>query len=452
VPVMDMDGIAISVQDVSKKYHIYAKPVDRLKEYLTLGRKSFHQEFWALRHVSFTVRKGEVLGIIGRNGSGKSTLLQVVCGILSQTSGDVATSGRVSALLTLGAGFNPEFTGRDNVFTYGQIIGLRSEEIEERFQEIADFADIGDFIDQPVRIYSSGMYMRLAFAAAISVDPDILVVDEALAVGDAKFQAKCFRKFEEFQRRNKTILLVTHSTDHLARHCNRAMLLHDGAKISEGEPLKISNEYGNLLFGSTTTSAPMNIKETGSGKGEGGRVSEEHMGRVEVEHFIKEPLRQEGFTSRKSYNRYEFRWGDRSAEIVDYLVLCGEECDPVQCDVFSDFKLYLKVTFHRQVDHPIYGLTIKTVDGVIVCGNNSRDWDNQDHFVAQQAGDGKIVCFSFQPKLVAGDYLLSVGVAEEKAGEVVALDRRYDAIHISFVNPNRSFGLSDLGLKFEYVT
>jgi lipopolysaccharide transport system ATP-binding protein len=288
-----MDAIAISIQDVSKKYHIYSRPVDRLREYLTLGRKSFHQEFWALRHVSFAVRKGEVLGIIGRNGSGKSTLLQVVCGILSQTSGDVVTSGRVSALLTLGAGFNPEFTGRDNVFTYGQIIGLRSEEIEERFQEIADFADIGDFIDQPVKIYSSGMYMRLAFAAAISVDPEILVVDEALAVGDAKFQAKCFRKFEEFQRRNKTILLVTHSTDHLVRHCDRAMLLHDGAKISEGEPLKVSNEYVNLLFGSATSSAPMNIKERGCDKVEGGRVSEEHLGRVEVEHFIKESPREE---------------------------------------------------------------------------------------------------------------------------------------------------------------
>jgi len=187
-----MDGVAISARNISKKYNIYKQPIHRLKEYLSLGTRTYHQAFWALKDVSFDVQRGEAIGIIGMNGSGKSTLLQIVCDILRPTSGEVATQGRISALLELGAGFNPEYTGRDNVLINGQIMGLSLKEMEERFEEIADFADIGDFIAQPVKTYSSGMFVRLAFASAINVDPDILLIDEALAVGDAYCEEQRF--------------------------------------------------------------------------------------------------------------------------------------------------------------------------------------------------------------------------------------------------------------------
>jgi len=200
-----MNNTVISIRDVSKKYHIYQQPILRLKEYLALGTRSYHQEFWALKNISFDVHQGEAVGIIGRNGCGKSTLLQIACGILPPTSGEVVTQGRISAILELGAGFNPEFTGRDNIFINGQIMGLSLNEIEDRFEEITAFADIGEFIDQPVKTYSTGMSIRLAFACAVSVRPDILIVDEALSVGDVFFQQKCFAKIREILSRGPPV-------------------------------------------------------------------------------------------------------------------------------------------------------------------------------------------------------------------------------------------------------
>ena len=227
--------------------------------------KKYHQEFQALRDVSFEVKKGECIGILGRNGSGKSTLLQLLCGVLPPTEGTVKVNGRISALLELGAGFSPQFTGRENVYMNGAIMGFTKEEMDDRFDAIAGFADIGEFIDQPVRTYSSGMYVRLAFSVAINVDPDILIVDEALAVGDAKYQAKCFRKFEEFKKKNKTILFVTHSTEQIVRHCDKAILINDGKKVSEGKPRDISNHYMDLLFGRGTERTGFEIGEMQTG-------------------------------------------------------------------------------------------------------------------------------------------------------------------------------------------
>jgi len=243
-----MESVAVSVQNVSKKFRLFNSPKERLLEVLHPFNKKYHREFWALTDIIFEVAKGTTVGIIGRNGSGKSTLLQIICSVLRPTSGMVKTDGRISALLELGAGFNPEFTGRDNVLMNGALMGFSTEEMKQRLPVIEAFADIGEFIDQPVKIYSSGMFVRLAFAAAINVEPDILVVDEVLAVGDAKFQHKCFQKFLEFQREGKTIILVTHNTDAIARHCDYAILLEGGEVIEMGEPKSITNYYLDLLF------------------------------------------------------------------------------------------------------------------------------------------------------------------------------------------------------------
>jgi homopolymeric O-antigen transport system ATP-binding protein len=243
-----IDNIAISVKNITKTYKLYDSHADRVKETFHPLRKKYHNPFNALTDVSFDVNKGETLGIIGRNGSGKSTLLQIICGILQPSSGSVVVNGRVSALLELGAGFNPEFTGRQNVYINGSILGLKHEEIENRFDKIASFADIGDFLDQPVKTYSSGMAVRLAFAVAINVDPQILVVDEALSVGDELFQRKCYSRIESIKNSGTTILFVSHSATTVVELCDRTILLDDGDLLTFGEPKLIVGKYQKLLY------------------------------------------------------------------------------------------------------------------------------------------------------------------------------------------------------------
>lgn len=244
---MPSDNIAISVRNLTKKYRIFGHPGERIKQALTLGRVRFHREFTALQDISFEIKKGETIGIIGRNGSGKSTLLQLICGILKPTSGTVQVNGRISALLELGAGFNPEFTGRENVFFQGAVMGLTREEVNARFDDIVAFADIGDFIDQPVRIYSSGMFVRLAFAVAVSVEPDILVVDEALSVGDAVFQHKSRKQIQKLIDAGTCLLLVSHDKNMITSTCSRAILLEKGQSIMDSLPSTLFDYYYALL-------------------------------------------------------------------------------------------------------------------------------------------------------------------------------------------------------------
>lgn len=255
---MSSDSLAVHVHGLSKVYNIYSKPVDRLKQSIVprllrlAGRppRAYHHEFWALRDVSLEVHKGETVGIIGRNGSGKSTLLQMICGTLTPTTGEIKTHGRIAALLELGSGFNPEFTGRENVFLNGAILGLSQDEISQRFAAIASFADIGEFIEQPVKFYSSGMMVRLAFAVQAMVDPDILIVDEALAVGDERFQRKCFSRLEELKKSGTSILFVSHSGQQIIELCDRALLLEGGRRIFMGQPLSVARGYQRLIYAS----------------------------------------------------------------------------------------------------------------------------------------------------------------------------------------------------------
>lgn len=242
-----MDEVAISINHLSKMYKLYDKPMDRLKESLGLSKKKRYKEHYALRDVSFQVGKGETVGIIGTNGSGKSTILKIITGVLNQTSGDVQVNGRISALLELGAGFNMEYSGIENVYLNGTMIGFSREEIDSKLDDILSFADIGDFVYQPVKTYSSGMFVRLAFAVAININPEILIVDEALSVGDVFFQSKCYHKFEEFKKMGKTILFVSHDLSSIAKYCDRVILLNQGEKISEGSPKEMVDLYKQLL-------------------------------------------------------------------------------------------------------------------------------------------------------------------------------------------------------------
>lgn len=240
--------VAIQVSSLSKCFQIYEKPSDRLLQMLTRGLKKYYREFWALKDVSFEVRKGETVGIVGRNGSGKSTLLQMICGTLNPSGGDIKVNGRIAALLELGSGFNPEFTGRENVYMNAAVLGLTKKEIDARYAEIEAFADIGQFIDQPVKTYSSGMSVRLAFAVAINSDPEVLVVDEALSVGDELFQRKCYSRIESIKAKGTTILFVSHSGNIVVELCDRAILMDAGELLLVGEPKDIIGKYQQLLY------------------------------------------------------------------------------------------------------------------------------------------------------------------------------------------------------------
>lgn len=432
--------IAIRVANLGKCYQIYDNPRDRLKQFVmprirrAVGKEqgSYFREFWALKDVSFEVKRGETVGIIGRNGSGKSTLLQMICGTLTPTSGSALVCGRVAALLELGSGFNPEFTGRENVFMNGALLGLSHEEISARFEAIVAFADIGDFIDQPVKTYSSGMVVRLAFAVQSQVDPDILVVDEALAVGDVRFQAKCFDRLRQLKEQGTSILLVTHSSEQIVTHCSRAVLLDQGNMLMCGEPRQVVNRYLDLLFG----------KERLKGTPEAPRAAA-----ALPEHRLT--LSQDVFSSRRGYNPYEYRWGDGAATITDYYLEAHGE--PFPAAICAGEKVVLKVAirFNTRVVCPILGVTIKTKEGVAVYGTNSELLDFHPFGELGVAATTVVATACFGCELASGDYFISIGVATREGEEIIPNDRRYDAVHF-VVSPNRQFfGIANLSLTMQ---
>ncbi|BCR05180.1 sugar ABC transporter ATP-binding protein [Desulfuromonas versatilis] len=430
--------IAISVEGISKCYQIYDSPRDRLKQMLARGRRSYFKEFWALRDVSFTVERGETVGIVGRNGSGKSTLLQLICGTLNPTSGNISTRGRIAALLELGSGFNPEFTGRENVYLNASLLGLTNEEIDGRFKDIVEFADIGDFIDQPVKTYSSGMMVRLAFAVQAQVEPDILIVDEALAVGDAKFQAKCFDRLKKLKDNGTSILLVTHSSEQIVTHCSKALLLEKGEVVEGGEPRGVVNRYMDILFGKDKI--PMHENQVvGSGAGpEGVKKS-----------GIVLSLEKDIFSTRPGYNQHEYRWGDGAVKILDFYLLADGELYPSA--ISTGQKIVLGVSFKilNKIIRPILGITVKTLEGVTVYGANSETLGVESFNRLGQEGQTVFVEASFVCRLAPGDYFISLGVATASGDMVTPHDRRYDAIHFQ-VRPNHKvFGIIDLNLKLE---
>lgn len=421
--------IAISAKNLTKTYRIFGHPGDRLKQALMFGRVRLHREFTALRDVSFEVRKGETVGIVGRNGSGKSTLLQLICGILAPTSGTIVRYGGISALLELGAGFNPEFTGRENVYFQGALMGLTREAMGARFDDIVAFADIGEFIDEPVRTYSSGMFVRLAFAVAVHVNPDILVVDEALAVGDAQFQAKCFRVFEQLKASGKTILMVSHAMEQIVRVCDRALLLDQGVLLQSGHPAEIASRYHQLLYAG---------QERGGSKVAGGRVGE-----LEID--------GECFHLRPFYNPSEVRYGSRMARIVDFQCL-GPSGHAQTGAVKGDqpLKLALTIFCERDLQAPILGLSIRTVEGVTVFGTNTIEHDvfGAEGLVGPATHQMEI---TIMPHLAAGDYFVSLGLVEGGARDTLPLDRRIDSIRLHVTSPTQVSGMVAMECEMRLV-
>jgi len=421
------EKIAISVRNVTKTYRLYNSHAERVKEVFHPFRKKYHHNFNALSDISFKVKKGETLGIIGRNGSGKSTLLQIICGVLQPTSGRVEVQGRVSTLLELGAGFNPEFSGRENVHINASILGLTKEEIDLRFDEIVAFADIGDFIEQPVKTYSSGMHVRLAFAVSACVEPDLLIVDEALAVGDVKFQARCFRRFEELLARGTTILFVTHDTDQITRHCTRGIVLDAGKIFLESTPGEAASCYLDLIFG------------VGERKTQEFKISDNSY------QPINPKIAFDKLEERDGYNSHEYRIGNRNAEIVDARVKVTGNNHSVNLFTGDKITILIIVKFNNAIEKPLAGFQIKSPDGILIYGVNSTNYTVSDMvFVPAFAGDVYCFAFKFELDINSGEYLFSFGVSGYDGG-LIALDWRHDVIHFNVKNnKSQPTGLIDL--------
>ncbi len=438
---------AIKVEGLGKCYHLYEKPLARVIDLISPGPAKRFQPFWALRNASFEIEAGQTVGIIGRNGSGKSTLLEIISNTLQLSEGKVQINGRIAALLELGAGFNPDFTGRENVYMNAAIMGIDRAVIDEKFSEIETFANIGDYINHPVSTYSSGMYVRLAFATSIHMDPDILIVDEALAVGDIRFQRKCFREFERFKREGKTILFVTHAVELVRSYCDSAIFLHQGEIRCQGKPRDVVHNYLDMLFGSEESSST-GSGDKGSDSGQGATSMAQSAVPEQAGHELNSDVRIDGARLRKSYNPSEYRWGEQQAQIIDYLLESGGEIDPVVLQQGAKIKLTMRVYFHQTLEELIYGITIKTLDGTTVYGANTRERGIQ--LSTRSKGEIADISFTLENNLVQGSYFVSLGVAQHNDSvDNLALDRRYDLFSIAVDGELRDFGLANLNMAFE---
>lgn len=439
--------LSIKVESLSKCYQIYGHPRDRLKQFFMprlqrffgLQQKQYFREFWALKDVSFEVKRGETIGIIGRNGSGKSTLLQMICGTLNQTAGNVSVSGRVAALLELGSGFNPEFSGRDNVYMNAALLGLSREQVDLRFSSIAEFADIGDFIDQPVKTYSSGMMVRLAFAVIAHVDADILVIDEALAVGDAFFTQKCMRFLRKFMSTG-TILFVSHDTGSVRNLCNKAIWLEKGSVLQQGTPKEVCEQYLEAFYEAqqgASTSTRFKIER----KKESGEVLVDQ--------------RQALFNTsnlRNDIQLFEFiedapSFGKGHAQIVDVKFFDAKGSQLSWIVGGEDVRLRVEVVAHSSLVSPIIGFHVKDRLGQALFGDNTY-LTYMDSPLGCEGDDSLVAEFSFQmPRLAAGDYAVSVAIADGTQQDHVQHHWVHDALHFRSESTSIAAGLIGIPMR-----
>ncbi len=429
-----MSEYAIEVKDVTKVYRLYDRPVDRLKEALNPAHKNYHRDFYALNGLSFNVKKGETVGIIGTNGSGKSTILKIITGVLTPTTGMVSVDGKISALLELGAGFNMEYTGIENIFMNGTMMGFTRREMEEKLDDILEFADIGDFVRQPVKTYSSGMFVRLAFALAINVDPEILIVDEALSVGDVFFQAKCYRRMEEIRKNGTTILMVTHDMGSIIKYCDKVVLLNRGEFIAEGPAGRMVDLYKKILA-NQMDSLRKELESDFSGESaQTARKNDTKSGTDEK----SEPLMKDQITV--NANRTEY--GDGRAEIFDFgledergnitnLLLKGEM-----------FTIRERIRFNAPIACPIFTYTIKDKKGTDLSGTNTM-YEGAD-VKPVRAGDVYDVSFTQKMTLQGGEYLLSMSCTGFEGEQHVVYHRLYDVANITVISNKNTVGVYDM--------
>lgn len=413
-----MEDIAIKVDHVSKVYKLYDRHRDRLFDALNLTRKKNYREHFALDELSFDIKRGETVGIIGTNGSGKSTILKIITGVLNPTGGKVEVDGRISALLELGAGFNMEYTGIENVYLNGTMIGFTKEEIDERLDDILEFADIGDFVNQPVKTYSSGMFVRLAFAVAINIDPEILIVDEALSVGDVFFQSKCYHKFEEFKKQGKTILFVSHDLGSISKYCDRAILLNKGEKLYEGTPKDAIDLYKRVLVGQLD--------------------DDDADGKTKWEHNDDDKLWRQNIP----INPEVLEYGNKKAEIVDFVFLDNKGKMTNIVEKGSEFSVKVKIHFNEDIAEPICAFSFKNLMGIEITGTNTMF--EKIPVEPKKAGDEMVVTFKQKMDLQGGDYLLSLGCTGYPKGVFEVYHRLYDVCNLTVVSTKNSVGYYDM--------
>ena len=429
-----MSDFAIRVQDVTKLYKLYDKPSDRFKESLGLSKKIKYREHYALHNLNFDVQKGECVGIIGTNGAGKSTILKIITGVLNPTSGNVEINGRISALLELGTGFNMEYTGLENIYLNGTMIGFSRSEIDQKLDDILSFADIGDFIHQPVKTYSSGMFVRLAFAVAINIDPEILIVDEALSVGDVFFQAKCYKKFEDFKQQGKTILFVSHDLGSISKYCDRVVLLNKGQKLAEGKPKEMVDMYKKVLVGQLDLD---HVEE-----------EQENMAKSpNIEQILNKKSEDGTWKRQLTNNQNAIEYGDKKAEIVDYAILDDQGSITNSVEKGKDFYIRMKVRMNEPIQLPIFAYSIKDSKGTEITGTNTM-YEKTNFEV------GKIMDVTFRQKmsLQGGEYLLSLGCTSFEADDFVVYHRLYDVCNIAVVSDKNTVGYYDMDSKITVQT
>jgi lipopolysaccharide transport system ATP-binding protein len=468
---MDLNNnVVISTRNLSKVYKLYNNPKDRLKETLHPKRKKYHKEFYALRDVNLEIRKGEVIGIIGKNGSGKSTLLKIISNVLTPSRGEFEVKGKVSSLLELGSGFNPELTGIDNIYFYGTILGFHEEKVRSKLQEIIDFADIGDFINQPLKTYSSGMKARLAFAVAINVDPDILILDEILAVGDELFRRKCYARMEGFFKGQKTILFVSHSIADINQLCTRTILLDKGGIILEGPSKLVTAQYQRYLF------APVNqafkvlediyninndielkdsaydslLKAESIKQKKKGTEKEQSEIKSKSAEIIEETIKFKAIfiPGYESKSKIEYKNADVDISDVQISTLLGEKVNSL---ITGERYIYsYKVHFNLNEEKIIFGMKIKSEKGVHLSGSHSE----KEKIVLDKSDKGSsylVNCY-FTCNLLKGNYYLNAGVATIRNNDIYYLNRVVDALAFKVQdNINIQDGIVFTDHKFEVL-
>ena len=431
--------IAIKVTDLEKVYKLYDKPSERLKEALHIGRGKHHTEHRALKGVNMTIRQGECVGIIGTNGSGKSTILKIITGVLSPTAGEVEVNGRISALLELGAGFNMEYNGIENIYLNGTMIGFSKKEIDQKLDEILAFADIGDYVYQPAKTYSSGMFVRLAFAVAINIDPEILIVDEALSVGDVFFQAKCYHKFEEFKEMGKTIVFVSHDLSSISKYCDRVVLLNQGVKLGEGAPKQMIDTYKQVLVGQYTPT-----------ESEGERLLDDEqlraMAAKGVDGSKLDGRQQDGTAENRITGLTEnpdlLEYGSKKAQITEYYITDEKGTRTAAILKGSIFSIHMRVEMTERIAAPIFAFTIKNVRGTEITGTNTMF--EKAFLDSVEAGDTKEITFTQEMNLQGGDYLLSLGVTGYEEDDFTVYHRLYDVLSVTVVSDKDTVGFYDM--------
>ena len=489
----------ISVDQVSKVYRLYDKPIDRLLESISLRKKSYHKDFYALRDISFSVGRGEAVGIIGTNGSGKSTMLKIITGVLSATTGKVESRGSICALLELGAGFNQDYTGIENIYMNGTMMGFSKAEMDEKLPAILEFADIGDFVYQPVKSYSSGMFVRLAFALYISIDPEVLIVDEALSVGDVFFQAKCYHRMDELKRKGTTILMVTHDLGSVMKYCDRVVLFHKGEKVGEGLPGQMVDKYKKILAGKDphaeqfmeeqnflgnvdgeatgtvnasgttgqdastgnagTTGAEDKAGKTGAGTagtteknvGKGIAATAGTANTVDTADIAESASHKSGQSSQKptgfmkdhlTLNPSSQQYGNGKAEILDFGVLDKDGRPSNVLLKGEEFSIKERIVFHDDIAAPIFTFTIKDKRGMDLSGTNTL-FEGKE-IPAVKKGDEYYCTFTQRMNLQGGEYLLSISCTGFEEGEHTVYDRKYDITSITVLSNKNTVGIYDM--------